>query len=264
MSLRILIIEDEVLNQQLLRDFLNGHGYQPVIVSSGEEALAFMDEEPFQIAFIDRQLPGIGGDAVLQYIREQDYSLNRKTYCISLSGEAAQTQYDAHLQKPFPLQALLSLIDNYKQLPGLWLTPSSTHSLDESKPEELTSLIYGPEAMEAAFVKTDCQLDFFESLFEHFKEVATDLLATLETHLRQQSSLESLQTAHILKGAAAIFEMVVAMDRIQQLEHRLKASDFAWAQNSQEVFILLDVIREEIQDNLLSLSWFIEAKKGPS
>jgi two-component system chemotaxis response regulator CheY len=70
---RVLIVEDEPVNQEFLLLALKGHG-ECLAVASGEEALAAVtlaldDNQPYDIIFLDLMLPGIGGLQTLEKMR---------------------------------------------------------------------------------------------------------------------------------------------------------------------------------------------------
>lgn len=67
----ILLVEDYEELNVLMCTFLEKAGYQVKGVGSGEEALAFLDEEAVKLVILDVMLPGMDGFAVCGAIREQ-------------------------------------------------------------------------------------------------------------------------------------------------------------------------------------------------
>jgi signal transduction histidine kinase/CheY-like chemotaxis protein len=70
--LRILLIEDNVVNQRLAARLLEKNGHTVQIASSGREALAALEHERFELAIMDVQMPDIDGLNVTRIIRERE------------------------------------------------------------------------------------------------------------------------------------------------------------------------------------------------
>ena len=68
---RVVLVEDEARLRDLLLRALTGWGFVAVAARSGEEALRFHEAEPFDIAILDLNLPGIDGLETLRRLREK-------------------------------------------------------------------------------------------------------------------------------------------------------------------------------------------------
>lgn len=69
---RILVVEDNVLNRQLMRDILQHAGYSIAEAGSVDEGRARLEEDTPDVVLLDVQLPGGGGERLLAQIREED------------------------------------------------------------------------------------------------------------------------------------------------------------------------------------------------
>ena len=65
----VLIVEDEQILAQAMRDYLARRGYEPVVVQSGEEALGALPSAEPDLVVLDYRLPGKDGLAVLREVK---------------------------------------------------------------------------------------------------------------------------------------------------------------------------------------------------
>ena len=67
---KILIVEDEAVVRESVRDWLTDDGYDVECVETGEEALERIKEEEFGVVVLDLRLPGIDGLQVYEHVKE--------------------------------------------------------------------------------------------------------------------------------------------------------------------------------------------------
>jgi len=102
---RILVVDDERNIRRTLGMVLETAGYQVDSASNGEEALAKCREQHYDIAFVDLQMPKMGGLELTRFLR----GLSRKTAVVILTAYgSAKTAVEAmklgavdFLEKPF-------------------------------------------------------------------------------------------------------------------------------------------------------------------
>jgi DNA-binding response OmpR family regulator len=66
---RVLLVDDEAVNRDMLSRRLERRGYSVGMASSGPEALAALEREPWAALLLDVQMPGMSGLEVLQQVR---------------------------------------------------------------------------------------------------------------------------------------------------------------------------------------------------
>ena len=71
MLYKILVVDDEAPVRDLLEDLLKKEDCLPITCGSGEEALAILKKETFDVVLLDIKLPGMGGLEVLKDISEK-------------------------------------------------------------------------------------------------------------------------------------------------------------------------------------------------
>ena len=90
----ILIVEDDLDIQDLLRNFLQEVGYEITIASDGMEAIALFSSAHFDLILLDIMLPKIDGFTVCELIRKQSQVPSRMSF-----------------SSPFPFQKLMPFSD---------------------------------------------------------------------------------------------------------------------------------------------------------
>ncbi|WP_369058151.1 ATP-binding protein [Caulobacter sp. 73W] len=106
-GVRVLAVDDHVLNRRALEVILEPFGVLPVTAESGEAALEILAEQPFDVVLMDLYMPGMDGrDAVRRLRREA--GPNQKTPVIAVTASATDKDWDdcreagmeAHVAKP--------------------------------------------------------------------------------------------------------------------------------------------------------------------
>ena len=122
MSKRILVVEDQEDNRQIIRDMLAATDYQVTEAESGEAALAVVSVQRPDLILMDIQLPGIDGYEVTRRIKA-DPALRSITIIAvtsyALSGEEQKARAagcDEYVPKPYSPRQLLAKIRQYLSL----------------------------------------------------------------------------------------------------------------------------------------------------
>lgn len=116
-SLRVLVAEDNLVNQKVIETFLKRLGCEVTIVDNGALAVAAIEENTFDLVLMDIQMPEMDGLEATRIIREK---LDRKLPILALTAHAMEEDrahsltagMDLHLTKPLSLQQLQEAIDS--------------------------------------------------------------------------------------------------------------------------------------------------------
>lgn len=136
-SLRILVAEDNKVNQHLLLALLRKRGHIPVVANNGKEALDAYAREHFDLVLMDIQMPEMDGIEAVRHIRLAEQSSATRIPVIAVTARAMlgdrdqimAAGMDDYLEKPIRTEQLETVLSRFS-----WPAVSSSTS------EELTSI----------------------------------------------------------------------------------------------------------------------------
>jgi DNA-binding response OmpR family regulator len=115
----LLVIEDELSVQKLLKANLAASGYRVLIAGDGEEALKLIKRERPGLIFLDIRLPGMSGWDVLAWLKSdrqyESIPVVVMTASIHTDGEEMAREMGAtdYLVKPFSVDELLDMVKKW-------------------------------------------------------------------------------------------------------------------------------------------------------
>jgi signal transduction histidine kinase/ActR/RegA family two-component response regulator len=106
--LRILVAEDNAVNQRLIMRLLEKRGHEVVITNNGREAVAAAARDDYDLILMDVQMPEMGGFEATTAIREQENSCGKRHTILALTAHAMKGDeerclaagMDGYLTKP--------------------------------------------------------------------------------------------------------------------------------------------------------------------
>jgi signal transduction histidine kinase/DNA-binding response OmpR family regulator len=118
---RILLAEDNVVNQRVAAGILGKKGHEVTIAADGREALAALERNEFDLVLMDVQMPNIGGFEATQMIRQREMSTGRRIPIVAMTAHAMKGDrerclaagMDDYLCKPFDAKLLVSLVEKF-------------------------------------------------------------------------------------------------------------------------------------------------------
>jgi len=265
---RVLVAEDNLINQKLTVRMLEKLGYQSDVVENGQEALAALERGSYVIILMDCQMPVVDGFEATKLIRQRestaqgtaavDSALVPHIPIVALTANAMHGDrerclaagMDDYLTKPVRKEELRGALDR-------WM-PASAHSqagrtgageCAQEKTGEPLSMIFDVATMLRNIGSDTELLDQLVELFLHrYQPMLEDIRAALAN--RDQRAVE--QTAHMLKGTAGNLcapEVVLVAGQLEALGR---------------LGILLDgpVVYAQLESAVLRLVRILEKRSG--
>lgn len=270
---RILIVEDNLINQKLAVRMAEKLGYQAFVAENGEEALKAMETEDFAVVIMDCQMPVMDGFEATRRIRdnEQRHSTidtrqstepdadrltndeSRMTASphipiIAVTANAMQGDrehclaagMDDYLAKPIQMETLRAVLHR-------WAAPSTARGTVSDLPAQDHNSARGVFDPASMFRNIGEDNHLFAQLVEMFLDQYPAMLANIKEGLIQADSVAVERTAHSLKGTAGNLcapEVVLAASRLEALGHlgALQDAPPIYAHLEQEVLRLVQAL----------------------
>ena len=124
-SVRILLVEDNYMNQRLIGKILEKRGFTYDLAENGANAIDVCETKKYDIIFMDCQMPVVDGYVATRRIREGS-GLNKKTPVVAMTAYAMagdrekclQAGMDDYISKPIDVEVLFSKIEEYAMRQG--------------------------------------------------------------------------------------------------------------------------------------------------
>lgn len=208
---RILVVEDNSVNQKLAVRMLEKLGYRPDLVENGQEALAALEVGSYDAVLMDCQMPVMDGFEATAAIRRNEAAGKRYVRTghlpiIAVTANAMQGDrerclaagMDAYLAKPIKLEDIRLTLSR-------WLTSSSDEVLVRGtvSPVSKASTIPGYFDPVQMLLNIGGDQELLNQLIDLFLERHADIMTDIRQALSQGDSTTVERAAHTLKGTAA-------------------------------------------------------------
>ncbi len=213
--LRVLLAEDNPVNQRVAAGMLERLGHQPVTAANGREALALLEREAFDLVLMDVQMPELDGLEATAAIRERERGSGRHVPIVALTAHAMKGDaerclaagMDGYLAKPLQPRELSAAIEaalagRRAHAPETAEGAPAAAAMDESK---LMERVGGDRQALAQIVRL-------------FRTDAPRQLVRIRSAIRAGDAVRLRAAAHALKGAVSNFAAARATEAALQLQ----------------------------------------------
>ena len=224
-KLKVLVTEDNPVNQLLAVRTLVKAGHSATVANNGEEALAALEREPFDLVLMDVHMPVMDGFEATARIRRQEQVTGRHIPIVAMTAHAIagdrerclQAGMDGYVAKPVRNSDLFAEIDSLmidrQPSPPPPAPPPPVEPLPEPTPPE-PAVFDEPDFDDP--LASDPELR--KELAELFLEDCPRLLSEIRQALTQHNGAALKIAAHTLKGSAGVFRVSPAYEAAFRLE----------------------------------------------
>jgi two-component system, sensor histidine kinase and response regulator len=226
--LRILLAEDNEINQRVAVGILEQQGHSVAMAANGKLALSAFEKERFDLVLMDVQMPVMTGFQAVAAIREQERATGAHTPIIALTAHAMNGDrqrcldagMDAYLTKPIRARKLLNSIENV--MSGLRETPAGVPDLPSKK-----TLLDRAAMLDS--VGGNHKL--LRAVINVFLKNCPDQVSVIRSAIAEGDGDALRIAAHNLRGGASIFLSPSAIQSVTRLEQMGRESQLVSAKD---------------------------------
>ncbi|MEA5420459.1 response regulator [Spirulina sp. CCNP1310] len=217
LPLRILLAEDNVVNQKVALNILQKLGYRADVAANGLEVLESLARQSYDVVLMDVQMPQMDGLEATRHICAE-WSDRHRPYIIAMTANAMEGDradclaagMNDYVSKPIRLPALIQALENTIAYRHHALEIPNTAQVDPLDPTVLDDLV----AMGG-----DSAAELMVDLIDSYVELAPQLLTDIQIGIEQENYELFARAAHSLKSSSASLGANYLAELCQGLEH---------------------------------------------
>lgn len=210
--LQILIVEDDATNRSVTVNLLRMHGYDPIAVVNGEDAIEHVQIVHFDLVLMDVHMPIMDGIEATHFIRSLNEKI-RQPKIFAFTADASVTQskllkwgFDGILEKPFVMKNLIQILDE---------TYANKNTVEEQIPLMFAQLLqlFADEP------------DELKKLIEKYLLNGNEILTNIEEAINKNDTEKLRFNAHRWKSSSTTVGAVEVSEICDSLQKLAKKSE---------------------------------------
>ncbi len=263
---RILLVEDNEINQELAQELLRTNGMRVSVANNGQEALDILEEYQFDGVLMDCQMPIMDGYQATKRLREQPRFKNLPILAMTANAMSSDKEkvlsvgMNDHIAKPIDVTEMLVCM-------AKWISTEKNNSVDDVKislPDKAAPITFVDiEGLETDKGLKICQgnSELYKKILLKFVDNQNNFHEHFQQALIQKDSELMIRQAHTLKGVAGNIGATELYKSTMQLE-----SSIANEHSEQDIKELLNIVKDQLLslciaiNNLISLEPIAEVE----
>ncbi|QDU37401.1 Signal transduction histidine-protein kinase BarA [Maioricimonas rarisocia] len=196
-SLKVLLVEDNAVNQKVARRMLDRLSHTTEVAANGKEGLDAIENGEYDLVLMDVQMPEIDGLTATHIVRDREQRSGGHIPIVAMTANAIQGDrerclaagMDDYISKPINSRALEEVIARVIAVPT-----------EEAVVEDTSRDLFDREA---ALERIDGDVEFLCELIEQFQEDGTELMSQIREGVESGDESAIREAAHSLKGSVS-------------------------------------------------------------
>ncbi len=219
---RLLLVEDNFINQELAREVLTSAGYEIVVANNGQEAIDLLAQKEFGAVLMDLRMPVMDGFKAMRLIRANPAIQHLPVIALSAGvlqrevDKALQMGFDHYISKPVDFDNLFDLLGQVlPQSP-----PPKLKKTAQPAQRNILGVDFG-----SALEQHDNDEAFLLRLVDEFVRIYADVDKQLFALLEEEKLEKAERLMHNIAGVVGIFGANDLMKVARVLERMLKRGE---------------------------------------
>jgi CheY-like chemotaxis protein len=220
-DLRILIVDDDDLNQRLLSMILSKDKYKLTVSYDGYDALKSLEKDAYDLVFMDIRIPRVNGFEVCEHIRGGNF-VNQKTPIVALTALPSRNEklqdfldrgmFTRCIHKPFDVSQIEEILNAIKENKQERVSFTSVPTKQEVTEKPVINIekvmpIFGDD------------MDVYEGLFNEFLRSLPERVANIQQSEKKRDWKQLSRLGHNLTGITRNFGAEKLSDLAEQLDN---------------------------------------------
>ena len=219
--IKILLAEDNLVNQKLASRLLEKRNHSVTVVLNGKDALAALEKDAYDLVLMDMQMPEMDGFEATTILREREKSTGKHQHVIAMTALAMNGDrercmsagMDGYISKPIRTQELDEVLDSF-------MVPNQDTATPPNSSVEVIQLLD----------RVDDDRSLLSELIEIFRREYPENLKAAQRAIETKNAADLQRAGHTLQGALGNLSATRASDLASELEALGRSSDLTKAQ----------------------------------
>ncbi|MBS1841420.1 MAG: PAS domain S-box protein [Acidobacteria bacterium] len=219
-NLRLLLVEDNLVNQKLAMRLLEKMGHEVKLAVNGKEAVEMSAEGAFDLILMDIQMPVMGGMEAARQIRERETNTDRRTPILAMTAHAMKGDeqrcleggMDGYVSKPIRIDLLRGEIERLTE------KGQDTPIVNTNQPAKRSDEKQAPVNLQELLTRVENDWELLRDLTGILKTDFPRYAENMRAAIQDRDLPRAAESAHALKGMLSNLAAARAADAASEIE----------------------------------------------
>jgi PAS domain S-box-containing protein len=229
--LRVLVAEDNPVNQELVLHLLERRGHSVIVAENGKQAMVALAKHKFDLVLMDVQMPEMGGIEATEEIRLREKKSGAHIPIFAMTAHAMPgdrerclaSGMDGYIPKPIDPKSFMQIIET-------GASPAETAGAEHNIASASGSNTRGAIRSDALLERFGGNRKLLKTLIKTFRHDCPKMMAKIRGALSTRNPRAVADAAHGLKGSVGNFGTSAAFETAREMEKTARQGklDGAW------------------------------------